>query len=93
MGSSPCEAIGGAFSNLRPSLHWPVAATLEHLAANQPPLVLLVGDFSYADVHLANDTSVVDMSPPYTGEPPAVAQGPLGCLGFLKFAFLSLFCY
>ena len=43
------------------------AVTLDHLIESDPAMVMLIGDLTYADDHLFNDTSIVDMLNWWTG--------------------------
>lgn len=45
------------------------AVTLDHLIASDPALVMLIGDLTYADDHLLNDSSVVDLAGWWDGAP------------------------
>lgn len=52
------------------------SVTLDHLISSDPALVMLVGDLTYADDHLLNDSSTIDLNPGSWWEGPSVTYQP-----------------
>lgn len=47
--------------------------TLDHLISSDPAMVMLIGDLTYADDHMLNDTSIVDLADWWEGAPRTTA--------------------